>query len=878
MTEAATIITKRPRYDSWLEANGIPFVPIGHYLQVGVSNILQGWLLHLSVIPTQIITLLERICPLLIKENIAFKIPATEEIAIAILGGHLGHQLLGKIITVYPSSDEEAARVAMLLIDLTRNFSGPAIPTDYHLGGIIYTRYGGINPMQFKDNNGALESFIYDATGNLVKDEKPIPFTLANDLQWPFSNIKKYTEIKEKTCYNGKYQITSLLKNDAKGIVAIVTNPLKFRKNSYFILKEGKHHVSSDDHGRDVRDRLRWQYELHKQLENDFFVPQAIDLFEEDDNLYFVMQMMDGIPLSDLIDATYQGKMWFNLSMDARKHLLGLLLELFHIIKRLHQRGFVHRDLSPRNFLVTESGKINCIDLELMYNLRSEKPLPPFTLGTPGYMSPEQMRVDIPDTMQDVYGLGGIMIRAFTCLSPKLFNPAYPEVLRRNLRFLIQDEVLADIICACLDHNPNNRPNVSKLIDFLENYGSQINDTPKPLMFLSSKTDIQDCLNKGYKALTGAKLTSENGLWISKSINSDQVLTNELIETTNYLGLHTGIGGVVDVLVDAARLGQPIDQCGEAINKNFGHLVNVLLSPDYPTTQGLYFGTAGNSLLLKRGIEIGWLEPADEILDLIKNGLLTLPDKLGISEGLAGQGLVVLQCRKILDRFYEPLLNQIVEELIKRQEKDGSWVISTGENLLKLYSFSHGIAGIIYFMLKAYQAVGKLEILHSAMKGLEFLESHAIEINGNKSWGYFDGNTDIDPWLEYGVTGIIIPFIEAYSITQNIQYKKLVISALQNHPAQINSPYLGIERGVAGLGEVYIHAANALKYPSFKDRAEWIAQFLLHISVPESNDTAIWITDNTNLPSADLMTGHSGILHFLLRYINWELLSYPLFK
>ncbi len=125
---------------------------------------------------------------------------------------------------------------------------------------------------------------------------------------------------------------------------------------------------------------------------------------------YFAMEYVDGTPLTDYCDRN-------SLSVDER---LKLFQQVCFGIQHAHQKGVIHRDLTPRNVLVTVQGDRptpKIIDFGLARAV--ERRLAEQTiyteqgilLGTPQYMSPEQAsfgEIDI-DTRTDVYALGCLL-------------------------------------------------------------------------------------------------------------------------------------------------------------------------------------------------------------------------------------------------------------------------------------------------------------------------------------------------------------------------------------------------------------------------------------------------------------------------------------
>jgi non-specific serine/threonine protein kinase/serine/threonine-protein kinase len=134
---------------------------------------------------------------------------------------------------------------------------------------------------------------------------------------------------------------------------------------------------------------------------------------------YFVMEYVDGVPLTDFCDEA-------GLGIDER---LQLFVDVCDAIQHAHQKGVIHRDLKPSNILVTEqagSPLPKIIDFGIAKAVGTkltEKTLATSmgqVLGTPAYMSPEQAEgtgLDV-DTRADVYALGVILYELLVGVLP----------------------------------------------------------------------------------------------------------------------------------------------------------------------------------------------------------------------------------------------------------------------------------------------------------------------------------------------------------------------------------------------------------------------------------------------------------------------------
>jgi eukaryotic-like serine/threonine-protein kinase len=151
---------------------------------------------------------------------------------------------------------------------------------------------------------------------------------------------------------------------------------------------------------------------------------------------YFVMEYVPGPPITEYCD---QNK----LTISQR---LELFIQACDGVQHAHQKAFIHRDLKPANILVVEVDgrpQPRIIDFGLAKAIAAQANDPlQYTrwgqfLGTPGYMSPEQVSRDAQDvdTRTDVYSLGVVLYVLLAGLQPfeikRRQQPQLDELLRR---------------------------------------------------------------------------------------------------------------------------------------------------------------------------------------------------------------------------------------------------------------------------------------------------------------------------------------------------------------------------------------------------------------------------------------------------------------
>ena len=216
----------------------------------------------------------------------------------------------------------------------------------------------------------------------------------------------------------GKYEVESLIAKGGMGAVYKAEHPTLKRP---VIIK--KLTLSSK---KEITERFKREARILMDFRHDHIV-SMYDHFKEGSSYYLVMEYVDGISIEEMI----LNNRYIHSSLASY-----ILLNTAKALKYAHSKKVVHRDIKPANILVSKEGTIKIVDFGIASSEESQAEgltIDGMTLGTPGYMPPEQFKDSRNvDYRADIYSLGVLAYEMLTGKKP--FPGSFTPELMKNIQ------------------------------------------------------------------------------------------------------------------------------------------------------------------------------------------------------------------------------------------------------------------------------------------------------------------------------------------------------------------------------------------------------------------------------------------------------------
>ena len=397
----------------------------------------QGWKLHVSATILSATKVFARAEPILRKKDVLFKVPCRLEMLRSLNSGLSDFSQIGKFLTIYPRSTDEALELARDLHRATQGLSGPHIPFDarYRKESLVYYRYGAFRP-----SVDGTSGFIQPHRGKRYRDKRAPKRAIPRWLEDPFQKAGTRPS-KRRGLFLREFLVFKAKAQRGKGGVydAVDLSVAPVRR---VIIKEGRRHGETNWDGRDGYALIKHEAQVLRKLRAAGLpVPTVLREFTQNGNRYVVLERVPGRPLLAAKREQPPKTSW--------RRAERILEQLAPLLSRLHETSWTWRDCKPSHIFV-HRGIVRFIDFEGACPIDQTQLLP---WGSPDYVSPRYHGKfsRCAGTIEDDYALGVI---AFQFLCGK-FPPAQaerrvaiykrtrcPEPLRKKIDRLLSSKIL----------------------------------------------------------------------------------------------------------------------------------------------------------------------------------------------------------------------------------------------------------------------------------------------------------------------------------------------------------------------------------------------------------------------------------------------------
>lgn len=219
------------------------------------------------------------------------------------------------------------------------------------------------------------------------------------------------------TIVGGTYRVVHEL---SRGAMGVVYRGEDLGLNRPVAIKVLRSDLASD---RDLVSRFRAEAGLLASLHHENLV-QVYALGEHAGDVYFVMELVEGQPLSEVLRSTLERKEWFPILAAAQ-----ITLEIGDALDAMHAIGVIHRDVKPANILLDrERDRAVLVDVGVAQKAGDQRD----AAGTPGFAAPESFLEQAGGPTTDVYGLAATVYCMLTGRPPFGSGPA-PQIVQRQL-------------------------------------------------------------------------------------------------------------------------------------------------------------------------------------------------------------------------------------------------------------------------------------------------------------------------------------------------------------------------------------------------------------------------------------------------------------
>lgn len=196
-----------------------------------------------------------------------------------------------------------------------------------------------------------------------------------------------------------------------------------------------------------VRAKFKQEAELLCSLDHPGIV-KFLNYVEKPEGVFLIMEYVKGITLEDFI------KHKNGLIVESKAY--PLIKEILEAFEYAHSKGIVHQDIKPSNIIIQEDGHIKIMDFGIA-RIISESKQTGAPMGTPAYMSPEQIYGNPVDNRSDIYSIGVLIHNMLTGKAPYDSTRLTEQEIKRS--------VVKEDLPRMIDFYPYISDKIQKVVD-----------------------------------------------------------------------------------------------------------------------------------------------------------------------------------------------------------------------------------------------------------------------------------------------------------------------------------------------------------------------------------------------------------------------------
>jgi eukaryotic-like serine/threonine-protein kinase len=240
----------------------------------------------------------------------------------------------------------------------------------------------------------------------------------------------------------GRYEILGVLGKGSMGLVYKAQDP---KINRLVAIKTIRF---SDEFDEDVVQEIKERFFREAEIAGQLSHPSIVtihDVGEDEDLTYMAMEFLEGEDLDNFITRK---------SLLSFRRVLAVVGRIAEALDYAHKANVIHRDIKPANVMLLKNGNVKVTDFGIAKAISSSRTKTGVILGTPNYMSPEQIMGQKIDARSDLFSLGVLFFQLITGElpfhgdnlsgllyqitqikhpSPRSYNPKIPQICEQIL-------------------------------------------------------------------------------------------------------------------------------------------------------------------------------------------------------------------------------------------------------------------------------------------------------------------------------------------------------------------------------------------------------------------------------------------------------------